>query len=74
MTPIFIISFNRYTVLKKLIDRLYAMNQERIIILDNQSSYEPLLDFYRDLGKSVEIIYFQKNFGHNVLCMIYRDI
>jgi hypothetical protein len=73
MTPIFIISFNRYTMLKKLIDRLVELKQERIIIIDNKSSYQPLLQYYSEIKNKFEIIYMPNNYGHHVISQVYRD-
>lgn len=73
MTPIFIISFNRLTVLKKLIDRLIELGQERIIIVDNASTYEPLLQYYQEIGKVFEVLHMPGNYGHRVLTYLWED-
>lgn len=67
MTPIFIISYNRYNMLKQLVDKLIVMGQERLIIIDNDSTYEPLLNYYRHLPQEVELIRMDGNYGHLVL-------
>jgi hypothetical protein len=73
--PIFIISFNRYTALKKLIDRLTEMKQERIVVIDNQSTYEPLLQYYhQEIGKQFDLILMPKNYGHDVWKIIFKDM
>ncbi len=72
MVPIFIISYNRYTALKKLIDKLLSFNLTRIIILDNNSTYEPLLQYYSEL-KEIDIIRNKENFGHLILRELYKD-
>jgi len=73
MTPIFIISFNRYTMLKKLVDRLVEMKQTRIIIIDNKSTYQPLINYYNQINSTFEIIYMPANYGHGVIGRVYRD-
>lgn len=45
--PVVINNFNRLTTLKSLIDSLTARGVRRIIILDNDSTYEPLLEWYK---------------------------
>jgi hypothetical protein len=39
---------------------------DRIIILDNDSTYPPLIEFYNSL-KGIEIVYLKKNIGHTAL-------
>ncbi len=73
MTPILIISFNRLTVLQKLLDRLDCLKHKRIIIVDNASTYPPLLEFFRDLGQKAEIVRMDKNYGHMVLHQVWAE-
>lgn len=73
MIPIFIISFNRYTVLRKLIDRLLEMNEIRIVVIDNKSNYEPLLQYYEVMKGVFEIIHMPGNAGHLVITSLGRD-
>ncbi|MGN6343309.1 MAG: glycosyltransferase [Candidatus Nitrosocosmicus sp.] len=63
--PIIINSFNRLECLKKLIERLTAMGYSNIIILDNNSTYPPLLEYYATLTH--KIIFLKKNYGHTAL-------
>lgn len=44
--PIIINNYNRLTMLKKLIDSLTSRGYTNIVILDNQSAYPPLLEWY----------------------------
>lgn len=60
--PIVINNFNRVSSLRLLIEFLERCRFTNIIILDNQSTYPPLLDFYRDLKH--EVIRLPKNYGH----------
>lgn len=48
MIPIVINNFNRLTTTKKLADDLYAMGYTNIHILDNDSTYPPLLEWYKN--------------------------
>lgn len=61
-TPIIIINFNRLECLKKQIQWLKNAGYEDIYILDNASTYPPLIDFY----KHTRLIVFRlnKNIGH----------
>lgn len=43
--PIFIIVRDRITSLRRLVERLEDAGQERIILIDNSSSYPPLLEY-----------------------------
>jgi glycosyltransferase involved in cell wall biosynthesis len=64
--PIIINSFNRLTCLKQAI-AAYESKQlpNPIIIIDNGSSYGPLLEYYKTL--SYEIIMLGRNLGHEAL-------
>jgi hypothetical protein len=60
-------------MLKRLIDRLLEMGQERIIIIDNGSNYDPLLNYYQEIGNSFEILRMEKNHGYKVFTNLCRD-
>ncbi|WP_159474327.1 glycosyltransferase [Dyadobacter sp. 3J3] len=63
--PIIINNRNRLTFLKSLIDFLETGDYRNIIIIDNNSSYEPLLSFYASCP--YRIIRLDKNMGYNAL-------
>lgn len=67
--PIFINARDRVGVMKKLIDWLLDAGYRNVIILDNDSTYPKLLDYYAELKKnpSVKIILLKKNLGHKAL-------
>ena len=68
--PIFINSFNRLGCLKKIVNWLLDAGYRCIYILDNDSSYEPLLQYYEALktkGGCVKVIMLEKNMGHTAL-------
>jgi len=75
--PIIINNINRITYLKKLIHSLEKRNLKNIYILDNASTYKPLLEYYKTLP--YEVIYLGKNVGHlalwhtNLYKRFYRD-
>jgi hypothetical protein len=64
--PIIIISFNQYNYLKLLIDFLLKNNYSNIIIIDNNSSYLPLLNYFEEIKNMVTIHKLKVNEGHMV--------
>lgn len=55
--PIFITNMNRLSTVKKMVSDLFAMNGNAdITIIDNASSYPPLLKWYKEMEGSVNII------------------
>jgi hypothetical protein len=60
--PIIINSYNRLSCLKLLIDALEKRGYFNIYILDNASTYPPLLDYYKTCKH--EVIYLGENFGY----------
>ena len=67
--PIFINARDRLGVMKKLIDWLLGAGYRNLIILDNASTYPPLLEYYHSLEQDwrVKIIRLGKNFGYKAL-------
>ena len=63
--PIVINSFNRLSCLAELIAFLEKNGYKNIIILDNQSTYTPLLDYYK--STPYRVIYLKHNWGHMAL-------
>lgn len=63
--PIIIINFNQLFYLKQLISFLLERKFENIIVIDNKSTYRPLLEYYNSL-EEVKIEYMDDNYGHNV--------
>lgn len=60
--PIFIISFNRLSYLKKIVDMLESKGYFNINIIDNCSTYPPLLSYYENIPYPV--IRMKDNLGH----------
>jgi len=67
--PIFINSRDRLNCLKLLIEWLLKAGYKNLIILDNDSSYPPLLDYYRGLeaDSRIRVVRLGKNLGHKAL-------
>lgn len=61
-TPIIINNYNRLTFLKELIDRLKDLGYDNLLVLDNNSSYEPLLKYYD--SSPCKVIRLKSNLGH----------
>lgn len=60
--PIVIISHNQLTYLRKLLGWLAGSDHRRITILDNASTFEPLIDFLDSCPH--EVIRLDSNLGH----------
>ena len=63
--PIIINNFNRLDTLKQLIQSLESRGYRNIIILDNGSTYPPLLDYYQNLP--FRVVHLGKNVGYMAL-------
>jgi glycosyltransferase involved in cell wall biosynthesis len=72
-TPVFIISFNRLTYLQKLIAWLEKNSFSNIIVVDNNSSYPPLLAYLDALPYNV--VRLKENLGHLAIwkCGLFAD-
>lgn len=64
-TPIYLISFNRLGYLRQLIEWLVHAGYTDIHIIDNDSTYPPLLEYLAQSNHSVHRM--DKNYGHLVL-------
>ena len=53
--PVFVINRNRLASTKQLIDWLLKSATEKITILDNESTYPPLLAYYKALPQGVSV-------------------
>lgn len=63
--PIIINNYNRLEYLKRLIASLKVRGYNNIYILDNDSTYPPLLDFYK--RADVNVIFLEKNWGYRAI-------
>lgn len=68
--PIFIISHNRLNCLKDQLEAFTQRGYKNIKIIDNLSTYEPLLEFYKE-HPEYEVLYMDKNYGHTVFVDTY---
>jgi len=66
LIPIIIINYNRLKYLEELVYFLISREHKNIIIIDNKSSYPPLLEYYKTIQNRVTIEYMDQNYGHMV--------
>jgi GT2 family glycosyltransferase len=66
--PVFIICFERVESLKKLVAWLESVGQRKIIFIDNDSTYKPLIDYYDQSPHQVIRLY--RNIGHTAPWML----
>lgn len=64
LIPIIIISFNQFNYLEKLINFLLSNDYKNIIIIDNNSSYKPLLNYFELMKNKIKVYRLNQNFGH----------
>jgi len=62
--PAFIINYNRLSLPQKMAEFISNNNDIELYIIDNKSTYEPLLDWYNDCPYNV--IKMDNNYGHTV--------
>lgn len=60
--PIFIISFNRLSYIKQMIESLEHKGYSNIFIIDNNSTYVPLLEYYETIP--YKVFRLDRNLGH----------
>lgn len=64
--PIIINNFNRLTYTKRLIESLQHRGYNNLFILDNASSYPPLVEWYKN-ECDVRVVFLDGNYGHTAL-------
>ena len=63
--PIFIISYNQYTFVKSMVDQLLNYT-DNIYIIDNKSTYPPLVSYLKSIENKIKVLYMDQNYGHKV--------
>lgn len=62
--PIFLTNLNRLSTTKKMVEDLFRLNSNsRITIIDNDSTYPPLLEWYEKIKGDVKLIRHNENRG-----------
>ena len=66
--PIFIICWNQYTYVKSMVEQLLKYPNMKIYIIDNASTYEPLLKYLKQIDgqNNIKVLYQPENYGHRV--------
>ena len=64
MIPVYINVFNRLTTTRTLCEQIARLDEAEVIIVDNASDYEPLLDWY-DSDCPYEVLRLRENMGHH---------
>lgn len=62
--PIYINVFNRFATTRRLAAQCAAIPGARVVIIDNNSDWEPLLDWY-EKGCDYEVVKLPENRGHH---------
>lgn len=55
-TPIFILNFNQISYMRQLVEWLRGAGYQDITILDNHSTYAPLLQYYDELQGDIRVV------------------
>lgn len=63
--PVIINNRNRFTFLKLMVDQLQSFGYKNIYILDNDSSYPLLLEYYKTVN--AKVIFLKQNVGYKAL-------
>lgn len=64
--PVVIINYNRLADLKELVSFLQERKHKNIVIVDNCSTYPPLLEYYDQIKDEVTVELMTENYGHLV--------
>jgi hypothetical protein len=66
--PIFIIAYNQYTYVKSMVEQLRdpKFPRMKIYVIDNKSTYQPLIDYLKTIENDVTVLRQEKNYGHKV--------
>ena len=71
--PVYVIAFNNLTYVKSMVDQLRELRVKKIIIVDNCSTYPPLLQYYeqqkaiKNSETVFQLIKMDSNYGSNVI-------
>jgi hypothetical protein len=74
--PIFVVNFNSLTPLKETVSVLHSSGYTNIHILDNNSTYPPLKEYYQKIrdNKAAEVHLLKQNWGHQALWKAPLDL
>jgi GT2 family glycosyltransferase len=60
--PVFIVCFERVRELSRLVKKLEKLGLKKIVFIDNDSTYKPLLDYYKKSPH--QVLRLHRNIGH----------
>ena len=63
MIPVYINTFNRLTTTRNLVEQIKRLGNAQPIIIDNDSNYGPLLDWYDT--NPCDVVILKENLGHH---------
>jgi hypothetical protein len=66
--PLYIPTFNNPTYTRNFLNQVDGLNFSQIIILDNKSTYQPMIDLLAQIDSKYEVIRLEENYGpHYIL-------
>jgi len=66
--PLYVPTFNNPTYTRNFLNQVDGLNFSRIIILDNKSTYQPMIDLLAQIDSKYEVIRLEENYGpHYIL-------
>ena len=65
-TPIIIPTFNTVSYLKSMISQLEDRGWTNVIVFDNNSTYQPMIDYLNELTNNYHVVFSDKNLGPRV--------
>jgi len=70
---VYIIAFNNPTYVEFMVTQLQKFKIKKIVIVDNNSSYPPLLEYYQVNKDKFQLIRMEENYGHKVVIECFYD-
>jgi hypothetical protein len=64
--PVFIICYNQYTYVKSMVEQLQKYPNLKIYVIDNKSTFPPLVKYLKSIEDKVNVLYQEQNYGHKV--------
>jgi FkbM family methyltransferase len=70
--PIYIPCFNNLTYLRNMIEQLHQVGCSNVFVLDNTSTYPPLLQYLQEIETVVTVVRLSENYGPH--CVFLDDL
>jgi len=71
--PVYVIAFNNPTYVEFMVTQLQKFKIQKIIVVDNNSTYPPLLEYYNANKDKFQLIRMDKNYGHLVVIKCFYE-